>query len=118
MAAQSITLVAARNGGATLNLTNSTLSGNNATGSGGGVFSDGVSGTTPVNITNCTITNNRADNDTDSSGTGGGLFIFGGTDGHPAQFDCRFELYRRQSQHDRQTIFWAQSLPAAPAPTI
>src|SRR4029077_15946217 len=64
--------------GATLNLTNSTLSGNTATGFGGAVYTEGPTDTL-VNITNCTITNNRADSDSigAGTGTGGGLDIFG-----------------------------------------
>src|SRR5262249_44375668 len=61
-------------GTATLGLTNSTVSGNAANGSGGGVYNEGDTGTAaPPTITNATITNNRSDNDTNASGTGGGL---------------------------------------------
>src|SRR5262249_34563511 len=63
-------------GSATLNLTNSTLSGNNATGGGGGLNTD-ATGAANVAITNCTITDNRADSDTNASGTGGGVFVAG-----------------------------------------
>ncbi|HYJ05296.1 MAG TPA: putative Ig domain-containing protein, partial [Chthoniobacterales bacterium] len=58
-----------------LALTNSTLSGNNANGFAGGV--DVLGGT--ATITNCTITNNRADNDVGAGGSAGGIRQQGGT---------------------------------------
>ena len=39
------------------------------------MFTDGPVGATPVTITNCTITGNRADSDTTGAGTGGGIFF-------------------------------------------
>ena len=61
------------NGGLT-NITNSTISGNFATGDGGGLRNS--FGT--LTIIDSTITNNRADNDNNGSGAGGGI-LRGGT---------------------------------------
>jgi hypothetical protein len=58
-----------------LTLINTTISGNNANGSGGGVV---VLGGTMTSI-NSTITNNKADNDNNSAGTGGGIAATAGT---------------------------------------
>jgi Bacterial Ig domain/Calx-beta domain len=61
--------------GTVLNLINTTVSGNSATGSGGGVV---VLGGTATSI-NSTITNNTADSDNNSTGTGGGISAQAGT---------------------------------------
>lgn len=63
--------------GYTLELTNVTVSGNTATGSGGGMlarFSQGATDASP-NLSNVTITGNRADSDGDGDGAGGGLAV-------------------------------------------
>jgi len=86
-------------GTATLTITNSTISGNSSAVDGGGVYSDADSGPAILTMTNCTVstntangngggvavnsstatltnvtvTNNHADNDTNSAGNGGGL---------------------------------------------
>ncbi len=60
---------------AELTVTNSTLSGNLSNVNGGGIFI--LDGT--VTLTNVTVTNNRADNDSNASGNGGGLAAFAGT---------------------------------------
>ena len=62
-------------GSASLTMTNCTVSGNTAKQNGGGVYV--VS--SPATLTNVTITNNRADNDTTGGGLGGGLGNSGGT---------------------------------------
>jgi parallel beta-helix repeat protein len=64
---------------AALNLVNSTVSGNTANGSGGGInfFNPSPSNTPTASLNNVTITNNRADNDGDFSGDGGGFYSFG-----------------------------------------
>jgi hypothetical protein len=59
-------------GGATLSVTNSTVSGNSASFSGGGIYN--VSGT--LTVTNSTVSGNSV---TGTSGGGGGIFHFGGT---------------------------------------
>ena len=64
---------AIRNDGS-LVLINTTISGNNATVDGGGLYS--AIGTAA--LTNITVTNNRADNDSNNSGTGGGVFVVSG----------------------------------------
>ena len=84
----------------TVKLLNSTVSGNSATGLGGGLrtsaniwtvgnstisgnFSDlnggGVASEATLTLKNATITQNIADNDSDTSGDGGGLFVNSGT---------------------------------------
>ncbi len=60
----------------TLNVINSTISGNSAAGDGGGI-EDNNSGT--INVVNSTITNNRADSDGNSTGSGGGISRSGAT---------------------------------------
>ena len=86
-------------GTATLTITNSTISGNSSVVDGGGIYSDADSGPAILTMTNCTVstntangnaggvavnsstatltnvtvTNNHADNDTNSAGNGGGL---------------------------------------------
>ena len=57
----------------TLTVINSTLSGNSAGGSGGGIFTSNV-----LNLLS-TVTNNRADSDNNSTGTGGGVHRSAGT---------------------------------------
>src|SRR5205085_4513195 len=59
----------------TINILNSTISGNSATANGGGIFNQ--AGT--LNLTNVTITNNRSDSDNVGAETGGGLFRLAGT---------------------------------------
>lgn len=56
--------------GGTLTIVNSTISGNTAATNGGGLFNRGTSTTF---LTNVTISNNHADNNDDSSGSGGGI---------------------------------------------
>lgn len=83
----------------TLNLLNSTVTGNNATAPGGGIYNDGVmtiinttisgnnagqsgggiNNTGTLTVINSTITNNRADSDNNASGTGGGIAQATGT---------------------------------------
>jgi hypothetical protein len=66
------------NYGSTLTVTNSTMSGNFATGtvgSGGGIYN---AGTSPVTLTNVTLTANRA-NTGGGSGQGGGMFVLSGS---------------------------------------
>src|SRR5262249_57113895 len=58
----------------TLELSNSTLSGNMASESGGGLYNVGF-----ATVTNATITANRADTDFDNTGQGGGIFSPAGT---------------------------------------
>lgn len=55
-----------------LALNNSTISGNQAGDSGGGLFNFGASSAV-LTLSNITVTNNRADSDSNGSGTGGGL---------------------------------------------
>jgi hypothetical protein len=55
-----------------LNLTNSTLSGNSATGYGGGL-SSATSSNATVNLQNDTINRNTANSDADTTGHGGGI---------------------------------------------
>jgi large repetitive protein len=62
---------------ATLAITNSTISGNMANNDGGGLYNDSVTGTTT--ITASTVTNNHADNDASSNGTGGGIRVVSGS---------------------------------------
>ena len=50
---------------------NSTVSGNSATGNGGGIFIDWDWN---LSLTSCTITGDTADSDGDESGNGGGIF--------------------------------------------
>ena len=57
-----------------LTVTNSTISGNHANLDGGGIFDNHSSGS--VTLTSVTITNNFADADNNTTGTGGGIFIF------------------------------------------
>jgi CSLREA domain-containing protein len=57
------------NSNGSLNLVNSTLSGNMADGYGGGLYNSGG-----VSLHNVTITENIADNDENNSGTGGGVY--------------------------------------------
>ena len=59
------------NNGATLTITDSTLSGNSA-GSGGGIFNDERSGIATLQITNSTLSGNSA------AGSGSGIYNFGG----------------------------------------
>ncbi|MEO1368960.1 MAG: right-handed parallel beta-helix repeat-containing protein, partial [Acidobacteriota bacterium] len=60
---------------ASVQLTQVTIHGNRATGDGGGIFIDSLSG--PVILEGCTVTGNRADSDGDTgkapNGNGGGL---------------------------------------------
>jgi len=56
-------------------LKNTTISGNNATGNGGGLYNALGSAT----LTNVTIAYNRANNDNTGGGSGGGLNVTGGT---------------------------------------
>ncbi len=64
---------------APITLINTTISGNEVQGSGGGieieVQSNAFYGPGPVYIQHCTITENRSNVDNDSSGTGGGIDI-------------------------------------------
>ena len=60
------------NNGATLTITDSTLSGNSA-GSGGGIFNDERSGIATLQITNSTLSGNSA-----VGSSGGGIYNFGG----------------------------------------
>src|SRR5207247_2786899 len=57
----------------TLMVASSTISGNSANRNGGGIHNDGRPGAQSVNITNSTITDNRADNNGDNQGSGGGV---------------------------------------------
>jgi hypothetical protein len=71
---------AARQGGGVMSLgavtiTGSTISGNRASDSGGGLFHGALQSAV---LTNCTVTNNTADNDATSSGNGGGLCTLNG----------------------------------------
>ncbi|MGZ5481620.1 MAG: beta strand repeat-containing protein, partial [Pyrinomonadaceae bacterium] len=59
----------------TLTLTNSTISSNNANTDGGGLYINATGAT----FTSVTFSNNRADNDSNATGTGGGMFVFAGT---------------------------------------
>jgi CSLREA domain-containing protein len=59
----------------TLTLTNSTVSGNSAARSGGGISN--TAGT--VNLFSATVTGNLADANLDFDGTGGGVYVSGGT---------------------------------------
>src|SRR6185295_18058222 len=61
-------------GAATLMITNSTVSGNNANVNGGGLAA--TVGTTST-LTNVTVTDNRADNDNNGTGGAGGIASFG-----------------------------------------
>jgi CSLREA domain-containing protein len=61
-------------GATTLIITNSTISGNNADVHGGGLYLDETTST----LTNVTVTINRADNDDNALGTGGGIGIVAG----------------------------------------
>jgi len=56
----------------TANLRNVTIAGNMANGFGGGIYVDGAADA--VNLDAVTVANNFADNDADSTGTGGGAF--------------------------------------------
>jgi len=58
-----------------LQVINSTISGNKANTDGGGIYAQN-----PVRLENATITRNYADYDDDNSGTGGGLYITDFTD--------------------------------------
>jgi hypothetical protein len=58
----------------TLNVINSTISGNKSAVDGGGIMNVGTS-----YLFNATTTNNQADSDFNGSGTGGGIFNSGGT---------------------------------------
>src|SRR6185436_14271618 len=67
------------NGGAirsdgALVLINTTISGNTATGDGGGLYNAIAQAT----LTNVTVAYNRSDNDNNASGTGGGVFVASG----------------------------------------
>lgn len=63
------------------NFTNSTISGNRANGSGGGFLLDqpAAAGSVTANFNFCTIANNRANNDSTGSETGGGIARVNGT---------------------------------------
>jgi hypothetical protein len=61
---------------ATLTIINSTISGNMANNDGGGLYNDSVSGVTTINSS--TITNNHADQDASSAGSGGGIRVVSG----------------------------------------
>lgn len=61
---------------ASLAIINSTISGNMSNNDGGGLYNDSVSGTTT--ITSSTVSNNHADNDASSAGTGGGIRVVSG----------------------------------------
>jgi CSLREA domain-containing protein len=63
-------------GGGTTTIANATISSNATQGSGAGIVTAG--GQTAINITNTTITANRADSTGTGSGAGGGIQIFGG----------------------------------------
>jgi hypothetical protein len=67
--------IAASATAASVTLVNTTISGNSANGNGGGIAVFGGLFTS----LNSTITDNRADNDADSTGAGGGIFHGGGT---------------------------------------
>lgn len=70
---------ASRGGGLSLGsgaeLVNTTISGNRATGSGGGLYS---TATARVRLTNTTVLGNTADTSGSSSGNGGGIFVLTG----------------------------------------
>ena len=59
-----------------INFVNSTISGNNANGAGGGVVVEApaVVGMITANFNFCTIANNRANNDNSGTDSGGGIF--------------------------------------------
>ncbi|HVQ40051.1 MAG TPA: choice-of-anchor Q domain-containing protein, partial [Pyrinomonadaceae bacterium] len=59
-------------GNGTLNLTNCTVSGNSTNVDGGGIYIEDGSAT----LTGVTITDNRADNDNNGEGEGGGIYTF------------------------------------------
>jgi hypothetical protein len=70
----------ARQGGGVMNLgeallVNTTISGNRASDSGGGVFQGALVSAT---LLNCTVTGNSADNDGNASGNGGGVAVLNG----------------------------------------
>lgn len=72
----------AASGVATLTIVNSTISGNNSNTDGGGIYSQNFNNTSPAvttTLTNVTVTNNRADNNNDNTGLGGGIFVSSGT---------------------------------------
>jgi hypothetical protein len=60
-------------GGGTVSVVNSTISGNAALRDGGGIYT--IWGA--VELASTTITNNSADDDTDNSGNGGGIYVGG-----------------------------------------
>jgi hypothetical protein len=63
-------------GTSTTTVINSTISGNTSNVDGGGIY---TLDTSAITLINCTITGNRADNDNDTTGTGGGISGLGGT---------------------------------------
>ena len=70
-------LAAGRAYGGTMNMLNSTISGNEATGFGAGLFN--VTFQSPgSSVRHTTISNNMADSDQDDSGSGGGVYTFYG----------------------------------------
>ena len=62
------------NNGGSLTITNSTISGNTARVSGGGLYNSGSS-----SLLNATVNRNTADQNSDGTGSGGGIFINSGS---------------------------------------
>lgn len=60
-----------------LTITNSTIMGNSATGDGGGIVHSPIQSTAFLNISNSTISNNTANTDNNNFGDGGGVFLGG-----------------------------------------
>ena len=64
--------------GGPVTITNSTISGNHASGDGGGIYHDWGS----LLLTNVTVAENAADADGDGAGTGGGIFVNDNSDAY------------------------------------
>ncbi len=57
-------------------ITNTMVAGNSATGNGGGIYGS-FGPSSPITITTSTISDNTANSDSDTTGSGGGLFLTG-----------------------------------------